>query len=42
MISHEGTAAFAGSIVPKVKELLSNEKEHWNIFESECAEDKRM
>ncbi len=31
--SHENTVAFAGSIVPKVKELLSNEKEHWNKFE---------
>lgn len=31
--SHEDTVAFAGSIVPKVKELLSDEKEHWNKFE---------
>lgn len=31
--SHENTVAFAGSIVPKVKELLSKEKEHWNKFE---------
>ena len=31
--SHENTIAFAGSIVPKVKELLSNEKEHWDKFE---------
>ena len=31
--SHENTVSFAGSIVPKVKELLSNEKEHWNKFE---------
>lgn len=31
--SHENTVAFAGSIVPKVKELLSNEKEHWDKFE---------
>ena len=31
--SHENTVAFAGSIVPKVKDLLSNEKEHWNKFE---------
>lgn len=31
--SHENTVAFAGSIVPKIKELLSNEIEHWNKFE---------
>lgn len=31
--SHENTVAFAGSIVPAAKELLSNEKEHWNKFE---------
>lgn len=31
--SHENTIAFAGSIVPKVKELLSKEKEHWDKFE---------
>ncbi len=31
--SHENTVAFAGSIVPQVKELLSKEKEHWNKFE---------
>ena len=31
--SHENTVSFAGSIVPMVKELLSNEKEHWNKFE---------
>ena len=31
--SHENTVAFAGSIVPKVKELLTNEKEHWDKFE---------
>ena len=31
--SHENTVTFAGSIVPKVKELLSNEKVHWNDFE---------
>lgn len=31
--SHENTVAFAGSIVPKVKELLSEEKEHWDKFE---------
>ena len=34
--SHENTVAFAGSIVPMVKELLSNEKEHWNKFEWDC------
>ena len=31
--SHENTVAFAGSIVPRVKELLSKEVEHWNKFE---------
>ena len=31
--SHENTVAFAGSIVPKIKELLSNESEYWNKFE---------
>ena len=31
--SHENTVAFAGSIVPKVKELLIGEKEHWDKFE---------
>lgn len=31
--SHENTVAFAGTIVPKVKELLVSEKEHWNRFE---------
>ena len=31
--SHENTVAFAGSIVPKIKQLLSNEKEHWDRFE---------
>ena len=31
--SHENTVAFAGSIVPKIKELLSNERAHWNKFE---------
>lgn len=31
--SHENTVAFAGSIVPRVKELLSKEAEHWNKFE---------
>lgn len=31
--SHENTVSFAGSIVPKVRELLLNEKEHWNKFE---------
>lgn len=31
--SHESTVAFVGSIVPKVKELLSDEKEHWDKFE---------
>ena len=34
--SHENTVAFAGSIVPMVKELLSNEKEHCNKFEWDC------
>lgn len=32
-ISHEDTVAFAGAIVPMVKELLGTEKEHWNQFE---------
>ena len=31
--SHEDTVAFAGTIVPTVKEMLSGEKEHWNVFE---------
>lgn len=31
--SHENTVSFAGSIVPRVKELLSKEKEHWDQFE---------
>ncbi len=31
--SHENTVAFAGSIVPKIKELLDGEKEYWNKFE---------
>ena len=35
--SHENTVAFAGSIVPKVKELLSNENDHWNKFEWDWA-----
>ena len=30
---HEDTVAFAGSIVPKAKELLSTKKEYWNRFE---------
>ena len=31
--SHENTVTFAGSIVPKAKELLAKEKEHWDKFE---------
>ncbi len=31
--SHENTVAFAGSIVSAVKELLSQEKAHWDKFE---------
>lgn len=31
--SHENTVAFVGSIVPKIKELLSNESVHWDKFE---------
>lgn len=31
--SHEFTVTFAGSIVPKVRTLLSNEKDHWNRLE---------
>lgn len=34
--SHENTVAFAGSIVPMVKELLSKEKDHWDKFEWDC------
>ena len=28
--SHEDTVSFAGSIVPKIKELLKDEEAHWN------------
>lgn len=31
--SHENTVTFAGSIVPKIKDLLSNEKQHWDKFQ---------
>ena len=31
--SHEDTVAFAGAIVPAVKELLMGQKEHWDKFE---------
>ena len=31
--SHENTVAFVGSIVTKIKLLLSNEKEHWDRIE---------
>ena len=31
--SHENTVAFVGAIVPKIKELLANESDHWNKFE---------
>ena len=31
--SHEETVSFAGAIVPKIKEVLKAEKEHWNRFE---------
>ncbi len=31
--SHENTVTFAGSIVPKAKELLAKEKAHWDKFE---------
>ncbi len=31
--SHENTVAFAGSIVPAVKEILSGEKEHFDKLE---------
>ena len=34
--SHENTVAFAGSIVPMVKELLFKENEHWDKFEWDC------
>lgn len=36
--SHENTVAFAGSIVQKVKDLLSNEREHWDKFEWDWVE----
>ncbi len=38
--SHEDTVAFAGMIVPKVKELLIEEKEHWDKFEWNWIEEK--
>lgn len=31
--SHEGTVSFAGTIVPIVKEILEDKKEHWDSFE---------
>lgn len=31
--SHENTVTFAGAIVPLVKKLLEEEKDHWNKFE---------
>lgn len=31
--SHENTVAFAGTIVPRIKEILLPEKEHWNQLE---------
>lgn len=31
--SHENTITFAGTIVPKIKEILHAEQEHWNRFE---------
>ena len=31
--SHENTVAFAGTIVPRIKEILRNEQAHWNRFE---------
>lgn len=31
--SHEGTVAFAGSIVPQIKELLKDKQAHWNRYE---------
>ena len=33
--SHENTVAFAGTIVPRIKEILHDEREHWNVFEWE-------
>ena len=30
--SHENTVTFAGSIVPKIKELLAKEREYWDKF----------
>lgn len=31
--SHENTVTFAGTIVPRIKEILHAETEHWNRFE---------
>ena len=31
--SHENTVTFAGDILPMVKELLANEREHWNKWD---------
>ena len=31
--SHEQTVTFAGSILPQIKELFKEEKDHWNRFE---------
>lgn len=31
--SHEETVTFAGSILPKIREILEPEKEHWNRWE---------
>jgi len=31
--SHENTVTFAGTIVPRIKEILHAEQEHWNRFE---------
>ena len=31
--SHEDTVSFAGSIVPRIKELLKDEESHWNRWE---------
>ncbi len=32
-VSHEDTVTFAGSILGAVKELLADEREHWNKWE---------
>ena len=31
--SHENTVTFAGTILPRVRELLADEREHWNKWD---------